>query len=935
MANIVEIIFRQRDAEKVAAASRDLAKSVGTVKPKADEASKGMQELERANQKARQSIQGVSDATKNMKPPEGGAAGFLKLAAAMGLATTGTQILTAAYRKLTETVKAVIQNASDQEQANVRLAYSMQSVGQYSVESLRSMGDWANGIQKATQYADNTVLSIAALIQQLGRLSGDTLKRTTEAALDMSAALGQNAEAIGILLGKAAAGETGSLSRYGIIIDQTLPKSEKFAAVLEKIEQLFGGTAAATVNTYAGAVGQMKNAFSELAEAIGNFVIPSLTQMAQKATDVALKVAGITHALADNPAQTVGEMVQAYDRGLTEIGNKFQRFGEEAGLVLNESLLELQDRAISQIKVEVQKGSLEDAIRVFERLDIAMQTAANKGRTEFVNFIQDLKREADRALELKLKINAETIRDEFRALSKAIGPAVDLDVKLGAGSPEYRAAKEQLERDRENIGKPIEVGVKYVPDPLAQQFPQLFPPGTSKLKMVPNLVPPDAGAIAKAKVEAQEAIDSAGDLRQTVQIAINKGTSIEDMEKIIDELEAKFIEFAGKANIDIKYAFAASDLDRVIQDARKWITSRKSELVVPIGLQLVSEGGESARSSLADVLALYDELARKAQGTTIELIRGRELIRNAEDAAAAIDLLKQSLEAIESTGDVSLIAETYARLNAFLEATADATGEANEAMRQYVQTSVDELEKLLEKLSPLEKARFLEIQVGVAVEAGDIEKAKRLIEEIRKLEAEHPELEIDVVITKALKTLDSLDKEAEASAKRIQSNMESAFDSAIFDSMEMAIKDGFLNIETSTQSWAQRMLEIVVNLVTAIISEWLRMQIITGLGKQAKGGGQIKTPFPQYNPSGLPPGISQGGGAPKPTPLPIPPNALPGTQFGGSELAAKFLPLAVGTQLVVVNANVQALDSSDFERYMRTGPGARALANIAVSRSRW
>ncbi len=47
------------------------------------------------------------------------------------------------------------------------------------------------------------------------------------------------------LLGKAYAGNTSALGRYGIVVDETIPKAEKFEAVLRQLEARFGGAAQA------------------------------------------------------------------------------------------------------------------------------------------------------------------------------------------------------------------------------------------------------------------------------------------------------------------------------------------------------------------------------------------------------------------------------------------------------------------------------------------------------------------------------------------------------------------------------------------------------------------------------------------------------------------------------------------------------------------
>lgn len=137
------------------------------------------------------------------------------------------------------------------------------------------MQEFAAAMQKVTTVADDVILQNAAVLVSVGRLSGEGLERATKAALDLSAGLNMEVGNAFDLVAKAAAGNTGALGRYGIKIDESIPKSMAFAAALERINQAFGGAAESKVNTFAGAVEQLKNRFSDLLESLGNMFVKS------------------------------------------------------------------------------------------------------------------------------------------------------------------------------------------------------------------------------------------------------------------------------------------------------------------------------------------------------------------------------------------------------------------------------------------------------------------------------------------------------------------------------------------------------------------------------------------------------------------------------------------------------------------------------------
>ena len=63
------------------------------------------------------------------------------------------------------------------------------------------------------------------------------------------------------------------LSRYGITLEEGIPEAEKFAAALAKIQEQFGGQARAQAETFSGVMQQLKNAFGDLQEKVGDAII--------------------------------------------------------------------------------------------------------------------------------------------------------------------------------------------------------------------------------------------------------------------------------------------------------------------------------------------------------------------------------------------------------------------------------------------------------------------------------------------------------------------------------------------------------------------------------------------------------------------------------------------------------------------------------------
>jgi hypothetical protein len=198
---------------------------------------------------------------------EGFSKGFAKLKALVAGLAIGAVLV--------KTLKESIQAASEQEDAINRLNQALARTGQYSPQFSQAMQDLASNIQATTKFADEAILSGVALLQTIGKLNQAQLPDATKAAVDLAAAYKIDLESAFRLVGKAAEGQVAQLGRLGIEVRKGATDAETFANALVKIKQATGGAAAKDINTFSGAVANMKNQFGEVLESIGNVIIKS------------------------------------------------------------------------------------------------------------------------------------------------------------------------------------------------------------------------------------------------------------------------------------------------------------------------------------------------------------------------------------------------------------------------------------------------------------------------------------------------------------------------------------------------------------------------------------------------------------------------------------------------------------------------------------
>lgn len=170
--------------------------------------------------------------------------------------------------------KAAIEAASRQQEAINQLNQSLKSAGTFSEEASRSIQQFASDLQATTTIGDETTLELVALARNFAR-TNDEATKLTKAAVELSAATGLSLESSLKNLGKTFSGLTGELGESLPGIRNLSKEALQSGEALDFVLQRFGGSAAAQVNTFSGAIDQASNLFGDLLETIGQLIIES------------------------------------------------------------------------------------------------------------------------------------------------------------------------------------------------------------------------------------------------------------------------------------------------------------------------------------------------------------------------------------------------------------------------------------------------------------------------------------------------------------------------------------------------------------------------------------------------------------------------------------------------------------------------------------
>ena len=245
-----------------------------------------------------------------------------KSSAALASLKSHWMAITAATAGAVAIAKQSIGAFMEQESAEMKLAVAMGNAGTYTRANYQEMKKYASAQQQITKYGDEVTLATMANLQTYG-MSTDALKAATKATMDLASAKGLDLRAASELVGKAFVGETSTLSRYGITLDDGIPKTEKFSAVLGLIEKRFGGTAQAELETYGGQWKQISNWWGDIAEKVGFGLLKTL-----EAVQFALGMAAAGfYTLYEGAFAGLSKLV-SYAERIPVIGDKFKGMRE-------------------------------------------------------------------------------------------------------------------------------------------------------------------------------------------------------------------------------------------------------------------------------------------------------------------------------------------------------------------------------------------------------------------------------------------------------------------------------------------------------------------------------------------------------------------------------------------------------------------------------
>jgi len=203
---------------------------------------------------------------------------------------------------LYEAVKQGVEEMDSLEKANKLVAQGLKTTHDVSGETAANIRKMSEAMAKKTAVDKAQIQSADALllrftnVRDVAGTNNDIFKRATQAALDVSAAMGRSLTPTVIQLGKALqdpGAKMTSLARMGITFTKTQVDMVKHLQstghvldaqkyILDQLAKRYGGSAAAASHTFKGSIDRLKNSFRDMSAEMIQSATPAITRITDR-----------------------------------------------------------------------------------------------------------------------------------------------------------------------------------------------------------------------------------------------------------------------------------------------------------------------------------------------------------------------------------------------------------------------------------------------------------------------------------------------------------------------------------------------------------------------------------------------------------------------------------------------------------------------------
>jgi len=194
-------------------------------------------------------------------------------------------------KKVVATAQEYVALYAAQAREEASLAAAIRATGQESEYTLGNLREQASALQAVTIHGDETILTLQRMMIQTGKVGNEVMPQATEAALDMSAALGTGIQENAKKLARALASPVEGISLLKESMITFSPEQKKMIenfveqgdivgaqkVILDQLSASYGGLARAQATVSTAKIEQISNLLGDIKEGIGQSIITGLS----------------------------------------------------------------------------------------------------------------------------------------------------------------------------------------------------------------------------------------------------------------------------------------------------------------------------------------------------------------------------------------------------------------------------------------------------------------------------------------------------------------------------------------------------------------------------------------------------------------------------------------------------------------------------------
>lgn len=253
-------------------------------------------------------------------------------------------------QEISQFVRGSIRLFQEQEQAFAQVAQGIESTGGAAGRSLKELSKQARDLQESGIFGDESILrGVTSQLLTFTNITGEAFDRTQQAALDVTTRLfgadasAESLKATSIQLGKALndpVANLGALSRSGIqfsVVQKENIKdlananrlNEAQAIILDELQNQYGGSYAAALDTATGRIKNFNNRIGDLQENLGRFIAGALSDLITKFDEFSqtAQASGIAKEF-QIIGDAIGDAIAPIGDIIKQFGRLFNLFGD-------------------------------------------------------------------------------------------------------------------------------------------------------------------------------------------------------------------------------------------------------------------------------------------------------------------------------------------------------------------------------------------------------------------------------------------------------------------------------------------------------------------------------------------------------------------------------------------------------------------------------